>query len=140
MRYGRYGISHLFLRLGLGLTFLYVGVEMLRVPDNWLGYLPQNLPLNLTPGSALQLVAIFNLGLSALFLSGNLTRFAAFLATLHLATVLVMHGLDSTLFRNIGLLGATIAMTLWPQRRHYKKWWHFGKKKKKKSFDDEDED
>ena len=119
MKYGRYGWSYLFLHLGLGLTFLWIGIDMLRHPETWIDYLPRNLPAGLTRAVGLQAAAVFDTALGIVLVVQVFPKATALLATAHLLGIIMVHGVDAVLVRDIGLLGAALALLLWP--RHYRK-------------------
>lgn len=118
MNYGRYKWSHLFLSAGLGAVFLWIGVDILRNPDAWIGYLPQDIPLGLSREMALRLNGIFDAGLGALLILRWWPKITAFLAATHLAGILVTQGVDAVIIRDVALLGASLALLTWPKRHH----------------------
>lgn len=122
MRYGRYGTSYFLLRLALGIVFLWVGVDMVRFPQNWIGYLPESIPFGLSRENALQVNAIIDIGLGVLLVLNKLPRFTALVATVHLAAILIVNGIDGVLIRDVGLFGAALALLFWPhhQRRTFR--------------------
>jgi len=117
MRYGRYAYSYIFLRVGLGLTFLWIGIDMFRSPDAWIGFMPQNVPGGFSREGALTGAAVFDAVLGLLLLTDNFPRVTAFLVTLHLAGIIAVQGIDAVLIRDVGLLGAALALLAWPHRR-----------------------
>lgn len=123
MRYGRYGTSYLLLRLALGITFLWIGIDMVRFPQNWIGYLPATIPFGLSRENALQGNALFDIGIGALLLLNKLPRGTSLFATLHLAGILVVNGIDGVLVRDVGLFGAALALFFWPHHRRRKFGW-----------------
>jgi len=120
MRYGRYGWSYWLLRLGLGAVFVWIGVDILRHPDTWLGYIPSNMPIGLTRETALRLNSVVDIALGLLFFGGKLPRLTALAAAIHLLAILVTHGINAVLIHDVGLLGAALALLVWPhhRRRH----------------------
>jgi len=138
MKYGRYYYSYIFLRLGLGLVFLWIGVDMFRSPDAWIGFLPQNIPFGFSTESSLQLIALFDVALGLLLLTGSFIKIVALVAALHLIGIIVVNGIDGVIIRDVGLLGASLSLFFWPNGRR-KFHWKFWQKKKKKSSSDEGE-
>lgn len=127
MRYGRYGLSYLVLRVGLGLTFLLIGIDILRHGDMWLGYVPDSLPFGIPREMGLKLSGMFDILLGALLVVRMFPKVVAGLAALHLAGVLISYGLDAVTVRDVGLLGAVLALLVWPGG--YKKRWRlFGRR------------
>lgn len=127
MRYGRYGWSYFVLRVGLGITFLLIGIDILRHPDVWLGYLPASLPFGIPRELGLKLNGVFDVGLGLLLTIRMFPKIVAALAATHLIGILVSYGLDAVTVRDVGLLGATLALFFWPGG--YKKRWRlFGRR------------
>ena len=109
-----------FLRLGLGLMFVYSGLDLIRHPAAW------DWAVRSLPDSAQTLVAeigvkqflfgqgLLELALAAIFLgwfwSRRLVRLAALVAAVELTAILWLVGVDLTTFRDVGLLGAALAL------------------------------
>lgn len=130
MKYGRYGWSYLFLHLGLGTTFLWIGIDIFRHPEAWIGYVPTDLPMGISRELGLHMTAVLDSMLGIIFIIQAFPKMAALLAVIHLIGIIVVHGLDAVLVRDVGLLGAAMALYVWP--RHYRKhrgWklWPFGR-------------
>ncbi len=110
------------LRVGLGITFLWIGVLIFRDPQFWGGFL-QPWVVDLLPvpvESAMIGTAVLDFVMGLLLLVDVLTWLAALLATLHLAIVLITVGIDVVTVRDIGLLAGALAI-LWvyvPKTRH----------------------
>jgi hypothetical protein len=138
MKYGRYGLPYLILRAGLGLTFIYIGVDILRHPDLWIGYVPNETMFGLSRDSLLRFGGFFDLIIGALLMTKTAPKIGGSLAVLHLMGIFTLNGIDSVLARNIGLLGAAIAVAIWPSsyRKKKHKW---GRKSKKNNTQDIDE-
>ncbi|MBI2048405.1 MAG: DoxX family membrane protein [Parcubacteria group bacterium] len=108
-----------FLRLGLAATFLWSGVDMIRHPEIWQGFLPeffaQILPFSVSHYLLSQGIAEVAIGLS--FLSGILLRWFSLFAALELLGIVALVGVDAVTFRDLGLLGGVLAIiwTYWAQ-------------------------
>lgn len=109
------------LRLGLGLMYLYSGYDLFYNPRHWYGFVPQwfsrLLGGELSVINAylrLQGVGEFIIGLLFLaWFSGTRgVRIAAALAVFEMALILLFVGIDPITFRDIGLLGAAIALLI----------------------------
>lgn len=108
------------LRLSLGLMYLYSGVDLVLRPDAWEGFVPEWLYQWL--GSShrvflfLQLQGVGELVLAFLFLAwflgDKILRFAGALCAIEMALILVVIGIDNVTFRDIGLLGAGLALVI----------------------------
>lgn len=118
MRYGRYGWSYFLLRLGLGLVFTWIGVDIVRHPETWLGYVPPELPLGISREQGLHLSGLFDVIIGGLLMIDKLPKIAATLTALHLLGILVTQGINAIIIRDVGLLGAAIALLVWPHHRH----------------------
>jgi len=137
MRYGRYGLPYVFLRWGLGLTFIFIGVDIFRNPQNWIGYMPTDVPFGLAREGALRTAGFFDVALGALFIARFMPKTVGFLASMHLIVIIVMNGLDSVVVRDIGLLGATMAIWFWPTRHHRRRLTPKFMRKKKKVIEED---
>jgi uncharacterized membrane protein YphA (DoxX/SURF4 family) len=104
-------IPSLMLRLGLGFVFMYAAVASLLQPLEWSGFLPSPLAKVLHPTLAVRLLAVFEIILALWLLSDRYRRYAAALATLMLAGVILanLSQLFVT-FRDVGLLCAALAL------------------------------
>ncbi|MFN7088626.1 MAG: DoxX family membrane protein [Candidatus Paceibacteria bacterium] len=104
----------LLLRIGLGISFIYPGVSMLRQPDSWIGWIPPFLIdlLQFDPKILLYFVAFFDVILGAAFLAGIFLKVTSLLGALHLLGILVFSGAASyiIIFRDIGLLFSSLAL------------------------------
>lgn len=108
------------LRLGLGAMFLYSGLSLLRTPEKWT-WAVRGLPETM-------LGVIQNIGIER-FLMGQgiveivfavsfliwlvprkISTLCAFLASLEMIFILMFIGIEGGTFRDIGLLGATLAL------------------------------
>jgi len=127
MRYGRYGYAHLFMRAGLGLTFIWIGIDIFRNPTSWIGFLPSELPLGIAQQTGLFLGGAFDIILGFALLSGRAPKLTSLLAGVHLASIIIYNGIDAVLIRDISLLGTALALFVWPYHRRRKHWWHKSK-------------
>lgn len=119
MRYGKYNWSHLCLSIGLGIVFLWIGIDILRHPDSWIGYIPSNLPFHVPTTSLLKANGVFDIALGLLLILRMWPKLIAFLAAGHLIAIIATQGVDAVLIRDVGLLGASLALLFWP-KRHYR--------------------
>lgn len=105
------GAYHI-LRIGLGVTFLWIGVLIFRGPEFWGGFLQpwaiDFLPVPLREamiGSAIMDIVI---GIALLVNVG--VWIAALIGSIHLVIILITCGVTEITVRDIGLLGGTIAL------------------------------
>lgn len=109
------------LRLGLGAMYLYSGIDLIRHPTAWhwavrpLPTAVQNL-INTRIGinQYLVLQGIGELALAFFLIAWFLPRIfsfiAALLAVIEMALIIILVGVDAVTFRDIGLLGAALAL------------------------------
>jgi len=111
-------LSYHLLRLGLGVTFLWVGVMIFQNPEGWGAFIQpwaaRLMPVPLT--LAMQSTAALDVAVGLLLLAGVFVWAAAALGAVHLVTVLVTVGVNTTTVRDIGLLAASLslAFSVWP--------------------------
>ncbi|MEK7099441.1 MAG: hypothetical protein AAB916_02895 [Patescibacteria group bacterium] len=108
------------LRAGLGLTFLYSGWDLTAHPYNWYGFVPQWFSQMVTPVMPLEIflrvqgmgeLALAG-GMIAWFLPRRMVQIAAAFAVAHLSVIIGAVGIDPVTFRDIGLLGAALALLI----------------------------
>lgn len=116
-------LSFLTLRIGLGITFLWIGILILKDPVGW-GAMAAPKIQNLLPISIKTIMintAVLDIVIG-IFLINNFFPFliwlAASIGTLHLTMVLIITGIDAITVRDIGLLGGTAAISIktWPEK------------------------
>lgn len=116
-------LSFLILRIGLGITFFWIGVLILKDPIGWSGMVKPEIQ-NLLPvpiktvmlNTAILDIAV-GISLTLSFIP-FLTWIASVLGTLHLIMVLIATGIDAVTARDIGLVSGTIAIAIktWPEK------------------------
>lgn len=102
------------LRIGLGVTFLVIGILIWRHPEAWGSNIQpwvQSL-INIPLRQLMQIVAVFDIALGVLLILGIFVWFFSLLAALHLAGVLLVVGFSETSIRDFGLLAAAISLFL----------------------------
>ena len=102
------------LRVGLAITFLWIGVLIFKQPEAWSGYL-QPWAAGLLPLPIVQAMigtAILDIVIGVLLLIDYLTWLAALLGAGHLIIVLTVSGITDITVRDIGLLAATLALMI----------------------------
>ena len=107
-------ISYHVLRIGLAITFLWIGVLIIQSPEAWGGYL-QPWALKLIPGSlvnAMIATAILDILVGVCLLFNIFTWIAALLGAFHLIVVLSTTFITEITARDIGLLCATLALAI----------------------------
>ena len=100
------------LRVGLAITFLWIGILIFKNPEAWGGYLePWSVGLLPVPlNEAMIGTAILDIAIGALLLADIFTWLAAFVGAIHLGIVLTVSGITDITVRDIGLLAGLIAV------------------------------
>ena len=106
------------LRIGLGITFLWIGILIFKDPASWGGYL-QPWAANLLPvpiEQAMVGTAVLDMIIGIMLLLGFWVWIGALLAAIHLVIVLVTSGITDITARDIGLLAGAVALIVstWP--------------------------
>lgn len=105
-------------RVGMGITFLWIGILILRDPAGWGGFLqPWALKLLIMPVEQVMMAtAVLDMLVGLLLLIDTWTFMASFIASIHLVVILITTGINEVTVRDIGLLGGTIALAIasWP--------------------------
>lgn len=99
-------------RVGMAITFLWIGVLIFKEPEAWGGYL-QPWAAGLLPvplAQAMVGTAIVDLAIGVLLLADIFTWLAALVAAVHLVIVLTVSGITDITVRDIGLLVAAFAL------------------------------
>ncbi len=121
--------AHHILRVGLAITFLWIGILIFREPEGW-GSILQPWAANLLPiplKEAMIGTAILDMVIGLLLLIDVVTWLAALVGAAHLVIVLTVTGITGITVRDIGLLTGLLALmvTAWPEK------FYFWKKKNK---------
>ncbi len=101
------------LRVGLAITFLWIGVLIFQNPEGWIGYL-QPWALKLLPVPAMQALyatAVVDVLIGFFLLIDMFVWQAALLGAIHISTVLIVSGITDITVRDIAILTALIALT-----------------------------
>ena len=104
--------SYHILRVGMAITFIWVGVLILKDPAAW-GGLISVWAEKLLPGPIEQVMlstAILDIVIGAMLLLDFWVWIAGFLVSAHLAVVLVTTGITAITVRDIGLLTGGLAL------------------------------
>lgn len=103
-----------FLRVGLAITFLWIGILIFKNPEAWGGYLQPwaagLLPIPLS--QAMIGTAILDITIGAFLLFDFLVWLAALVGSIHLIIVLTVSGITDITVRDIGLLVGTLALMI----------------------------
>lgn len=109
------------LRVGVAITFLWIGILIIRDPDAWGGLLKpwaaKLLPVPLE--QAMYGTAVLDLLIGLCLLIEIFVLPAAIISLAHLIIVLSTVGIDVITVRDIGLAGASLALIFayWPPKK-----------------------
>jgi uncharacterized membrane protein YphA (DoxX/SURF4 family) len=103
-----------FLRVGLAITFLWIGVLIFKNPESWGGYLQPWAVwlLPIPPEQAMIGTAILDITIGAFLLIDFLPWLAALVGAIHLVVVLTVSSITDITVRDIGLLAAALAVVI----------------------------
>ena len=105
-------VAYHILRIGLGITFLWIGVLIFRSPEFWGGFL-QPWAIDLLPvplHEAMIGTAIVDILIGVAILINIGVWIAALIGSIHLAVILATTGITEITVRDIGLLGGMVAL------------------------------
>lgn len=100
------------LRVATAITFIWIGILILKSPESWGGYL-EPWAVNLLPVSvttALVATAFVDIAIGVLLLIDWYAWVAALVASIHLLVILITSGITDITVRDIAILGGTIAL------------------------------
>ena len=107
-------ISFHILRIGLAVTFLWIGVLILRNPEAWGGYM-RPWAAGLLPVPLAQVMtgtAILDIIIGVFLLINFLPQLTAIVGAIHLAIILIISGITDITVRDIGLLAGMLALVV----------------------------
>lgn len=113
------------LRIALGITFMWIGILIVQDPEAWGGYI-QPWAAKLLPLPLKEMMVgtgVLDIVIGFLIVTNILTWLAAGIGAIHLVIVLITSGINSITVRDIGLLGAAVAVSLinWPKNLIFRK-------------------
>ena len=102
------------LRIGLAVTFLWIGFLIIRNPEAWGGYLKPwaagLLPIPLA--QAMIGTAILDIVIGFFLLINFLPRLTALVGSVHFVIIFIVSGITDITARDIGLLAGMLALTI----------------------------
>ena len=116
--------SQIALRIGLALVFFWFGISKFIMPQYWIdAWMPQSIQhlvtlIHLTPKDFIFLNAIFEILVGVSLLTGFFTRIFSSVAIVFLLMVTLFNGVTEVTIRDVGLIGAFVALVLWPERTY----------------------
>lgn len=106
-------VASLLLRTGLATVFLYASISSFMHPNDWIGYLPNFARNALDPKILLKGFSAYELILALWLLSGKYTKYAAGLAAMTLAGIVIFNlSLFAITFRDVALIFSALALML----------------------------
>lgn len=117
--------SNLLLRLGLAFVFLWFGIDKFIHPDYWINaWVPlwfQGILGRLGIGNLNFIYAngIFEVVIGLGLVFNIFVKFLAFLIILFLLFVILSFGLNEVIVRDVGLIGAALALLFWNGRKKF---------------------
>lgn len=107
-------VSTHILRIGLAITFLWIGVLIIKNPEAWGGYLQPwaegLLPIPLA--QAMTGTAILDIAIGVFLLVNFLPWLVALVGAVHLLVVFAVSGITDITVRNIGLLAGMLTLMI----------------------------
>lgn len=100
------------LRVGLAITFLWIGVLIFKTPEAWGGYL-QPWAAGLLPvpiAQAMMGTAVLDIAIGFLLLIDSFVWLAALVSAVHLIIILTVSGITDITVRDIAILSAAVAI------------------------------
>ncbi len=100
------------LRVGTAVTFLWIGVLIIKQPEAWSGYIqPWAAKLLTVPIKEVMLgTAVLDILIGFLLLTDTLVWLAALLGALHMVVVLTVSGITDITVRDIAIFAASAAL------------------------------
>ncbi|MEK7569414.1 MAG: hypothetical protein AAB500_00780 [Patescibacteria group bacterium] len=100
------------LRVGLAITFLWIGILILKQPEAWASYIAPWAAglLPVSPVEAMQGTAVLDLAIGLLLLTDTWVWLAALIGALHLITVLAVSGITDITVRDIAIFAGAVAL------------------------------
>ncbi|MBI2624853.1 MAG: DoxX family membrane protein [Candidatus Nealsonbacteria bacterium] len=100
------------LRVGTAITFLWIGILILKDPQLWGGFIQSWVSdlLPISTGNIALGAAFFDIFVGVLLLVDYFAWLAALLGAIHIFLVLFVSGINAITIRDIGLLAAAVAL------------------------------
>ena len=100
------------LRVGLAITFLWIGILILKAPEAWGGYIePWAMELLFVPVKQVMIgTAFLDIIIGALLLFDVLVWLGTIVATIHLVLILAVSCINEVTVRDIAILAGAVAL------------------------------
>ena len=102
------------LRVGLAITYLWIGVLIIRNTEAWSGYL-QPWAAGLLPvplAQAMIVTAVLDIAIGIFLLINFLPWLVALIGAVHLVIILIVSGITDITARDIGILAGMLALMI----------------------------
>ena len=115
--------SNLIIRLSLAFVFFYFGIDKFFHPDYWINaWVPQSIyffisDFNLNSTDFIYISGVFEVLVAISLVTNIFISSFSFLAILFMVSIMFFHGFSEVLVRDIGLMGAFLALIFWPRQR-----------------------
>lgn len=114
--------SYHILRIGLAITFVWIGVMILDAPGAWGGYL-QPWAVRFLPVSVSQAMTgagILDIAIGLALFVRPFARVASWIAAAHVIIVLITSGITDITVRDIAIFTSAIALAIYPRHKEVK--------------------
>lgn len=100
------------LRVGLAITFLWIGILILKDPQAWGGYIAPWVAdlLPMPVEQAMMGTAVLDIVVGIFLLVGSFIWIASGVAALHLISVIIVSGINEATVRDIAILAGALAL------------------------------
>jgi len=116
--------SHLFLRFGLALLFLWLGIEKFMEPHSWIGSTTSQWIIQATQFIGMSatnvyiLTGIFEVLVATSLATAFFERWFAFAAIVFLLASIGVSGFTQIVAYDVAIVGGLLSLAIWPER-HY---------------------
>lgn len=114
-------ISYIILRIGLGITYIWIGVMITIEPISWSGFFPEFIRDLSYSNSVVVAAGVLDFLIGLLLVVGRFVPVASFLSAVHLLGILAFYGIDAITIRDVGLFGASLSLLLTSLSNKFKK-------------------
>lgn len=117
--------SNIFLRIGLAFVFFWFGIDKFIHPDYWLNaWVPIKIidffsSLKVQGSDIVFMAGIFEILVAVSLLTNIFVSIFSFLAALFIVGIMLFHGLNEALIRDVGLIGGLVSIFFWPRSRGF---------------------
>ena len=116
-------LSNLCLRISLAIVFLWFGIDKFVHPQYWLdAWVPRSVLnvlafIKISGRDFIYINGVFEILVGISLLANLFTKVFSSIAIVFLMGVLVVHGFNEVIIRDIAMIGAFLAIIFWPDKR-----------------------